>query len=53
MAWGKESFPNDKASSKVPESKTIQEFSRDLEAELMKMGYVPQELEDDQEEDWL
>ena len=33
----------------VPESKTIQEFSRDLEAELMKMGYAPQEPEDAEE----
>ena len=37
----------------VPESKTIQEFSRDLEAELIEMGYTYQEPEEDQEEDWL
>ena len=37
----------------VPETKTIQEFSGDLEAELMEMGYTYQEPEEDQEEDWL
>ena len=37
----------------VPETKTIQEFSRDLEAELIEMGYTYQEPEEDQEEDWL
>ena len=38
----------------VPESGTIQEFSRRLKDELEGLGYFPQELvaNDDEEEDW-
>ena len=40
----------------VPESKSIQEFSRQVEAELKEMGYSPQKLEEgddeEDEEDW-
>ena len=38
----------------VPESKTIQEFSRQLEEKLKAIGYTPQELPSDEEDgDWL
>ena len=37
----------------VPESGTIQEFATDLEARLTEMGYVRQDPDDAEEEDWL
>ena len=40
----------------VPESKSIQEFSRQLEVKLKEIGYTPQELPADEDEDhgdWL
>ena len=38
----------------VPESKSIQEFSRQLEEKLKAIGYTPQELPADEEDgDWL
>ena len=37
----------------APESTSIQDFSRDLEASLTNMGYTRQELEEETDEDWL
>ena len=40
----------------VPESKSIQEFSRQLEEKLKTIGYTPQEQpadEDEEDSDWL
>jgi hypothetical protein len=37
----------------APESKSMQDFSYDLEARLTDLGYTRQELEEEGEEDWL
>ena len=41
----------------VPETRTIEEFSRQLEAELKAMGYTSQKLpsdeDEEEDEDWL